>query len=336
MRSRRICRWTRRRRTRPSTRAALAPSSILRAQLREARPDVLLIFGDDQLEQFDFGNLPAFCVFIGDEHLRLPDLAVLRAAGRARAAVAAEDSRALGDAQRPSAARAQARRRARRAALRHGVQRECRDGERHRARVHAPGRVPRARRGDSGRSVLHQLLLRPPADGAAGATSSGVPFGEIVDAWPSDMRVGVIGSGGLWHTPMGRNAYIDQAFDREILAALARGDARAMAADIRCAPARGRSGRRGAGGARQRRHGDGAGATAAAPARSATGSPRAPSSTERRGRSSTTWTSTPRRWAPVSRTGTSGAESTCTRATSSSTRTATSPRRRSFGRMPTT
>ena len=37
---------------------------------------------------------------------------------------------------------------------------------------------------------------------------------EIVDAWPSDLRVAIIGSGGLWHTPMGRNAYIDQAFDR--------------------------------------------------------------------------------------------------------------------------
>jgi hypothetical protein len=35
--------------------------------LREARPDVLVVFGDDQHEQFDDGNEPVFCIFHGEE-----------------------------------------------------------------------------------------------------------------------------------------------------------------------------------------------------------------------------------------------------------------------------
>lgn len=52
---------------------------------------------------------------------------------------------------------------------------------------------------------------------------------EIVESWPATLRVGVIGSGGLWHTPMSAAASIDQRFDRQILDALERGDARRMA-----------------------------------------------------------------------------------------------------------
>src|SRR3954470_22490580 len=45
----------------------MAAFAVLRAKLEAARPDVLLVFGDDQLEQFDFGNFPAFCAFVGEE-----------------------------------------------------------------------------------------------------------------------------------------------------------------------------------------------------------------------------------------------------------------------------
>ncbi|MEO8465583.1 MAG: hypothetical protein ABI640_09605 [Gammaproteobacteria bacterium] len=200
---------------------------VLSAQLREARPDVLLIFGDDQLEQFNFGNLPAFCVFVGDSisgyrispYFGLP-------VGRERPT-------------RPKTPE-------------HWVT--------------LTGHPPLARRlvselvarrfdmafsANAGGNGIGHAFTRPLESLAPGAAIPVVPFyincyygpqptarrcyelgravREIVDAWPSDLRVGVIGSGGLWHTPMGRNAYIDQAFDREILAALARGDARAMA-----------------------------------------------------------------------------------------------------------
>jgi hypothetical protein len=201
---------------------------LLRAQLREARPDVLLIFGDDQLEQFNFGNLPAFCVFVGDRisgyrispYFGLP---VWR--------------------ERPTRPKTPE----------HWVTLE---GHPPLARRLVAELV--ARRFDmafstaAGGSGIGHAFTRPLESLAPGAAIPVVPFyincyygpqptaqrcyelgravREIVDAWPADVRVGVIGSGGLWHTPMGRNAYIDQAFDREILAALERGDARAMAA----------------------------------------------------------------------------------------------------------
>src|SRR3979409_295277 len=38
----------------------------LRAKLAEAKPDVLIVFGDDQMECFDFRNFPSFAVYVGE------------------------------------------------------------------------------------------------------------------------------------------------------------------------------------------------------------------------------------------------------------------------------
>ena len=38
----------------------------LREKLAEVRPDVLLVFGDDQNEIFDFNNHPSIAVYVGD------------------------------------------------------------------------------------------------------------------------------------------------------------------------------------------------------------------------------------------------------------------------------
>ena len=40
----------------------------LRERLEAAKPDVLLVFGDDQLEQFNFRNFPALSMFTGTEY----------------------------------------------------------------------------------------------------------------------------------------------------------------------------------------------------------------------------------------------------------------------------
>ena len=53
---------------------------------------------------------------------------------------------------------------------------------------------------------------------------------EIVEEHPDGLRVAVIGSGGLWHTPQKPGAWLNEAFDEELLARMARGDVRAMAA----------------------------------------------------------------------------------------------------------
>jgi hypothetical protein len=52
---------------------------------------------------------------------------------------------------------------------------------------------------------------------------------EIIEAYPEELRVVVVGSGGLWHTPGAAKSILDESFDRTILAHVASGDARAMA-----------------------------------------------------------------------------------------------------------
>jgi len=57
----------------------------------------------------------------------------------------------------------------------------------------------------------------------------GAAVREIVAEHPADLRVAVVGSGGLWHTPRAKDAYLDEAFDRAMLDAMRAGDARTMA-----------------------------------------------------------------------------------------------------------
>ena len=51
-----------------TNRSASAPAfDTLKDKLAEAKPDVIVIFGDDQMECFDFTNFPAFAVYVGEE-----------------------------------------------------------------------------------------------------------------------------------------------------------------------------------------------------------------------------------------------------------------------------
>jgi hypothetical protein len=201
--------------------------AVLRDAFVAARPDVVIIFGDDQLEQFNFGNLPAFCVFAGESisGYRISRFFGLPV-GRERAV-------------RPKTPE-------------HWVTLQ--------------GHPPLARRlvvelvargfdmafsmSGNGEGIGH-AFTRPleylataaipvipvyincyygPQPTARRCYELGRAVREVVDEWPADARVAVIGSGGLWHTPMEPNAYIDREFDRRILDALAAGDSRAMAA----------------------------------------------------------------------------------------------------------
>jgi len=47
---------------------------------------------------------------------------------------------------------------------------------------------------------------------------------KTIEAWPETIRVAVIGSGGLWHTPGAPDAYINQEFDQAILEGIRAGD----------------------------------------------------------------------------------------------------------------
>ena len=187
-----------------------AAFATLRAELAAARPDVLVVFGDDQLECFDFRNYPAFAVYAGDKFQG-------GLAGGGTATVPGHPALA--------------------AALLTGLMRRGFD----------PAfslDMPRPERG------IGHAFLRPaesltdfatpmvpvflncyyaPQPTARRCYELGAAVREIVAAHPEPLRVAVVGSGGLWHTPRAKDAYLDEAFDRAILAAMLAGDARGMA-----------------------------------------------------------------------------------------------------------
>jgi hypothetical protein len=51
----------------------------------------------------------------------------------------------------------------------------------------------------------------------------------VIDEFPDDLRVGVVGSGGLWHTPGAKGAWLNTDFDMKTLDLLKVGDALGMA-----------------------------------------------------------------------------------------------------------
>jgi hypothetical protein len=187
-----------------------AAFATLRARLAAARPDALVIFGDDQLERFDFANFPAFAVYVGDS---------FEGALASGQRVKVSGHRQLG------------------VALLTGLMQRGFD----------PAfcmEMPKPERG-----VGHAFLR--PAESLTDLTTPIVPVfvncyyapqptalrcyqlgravRETIDAHPSDLRVAVVGSGGLWHTPRAPDAYLDEAFNREILKAMAAGNVREMA-----------------------------------------------------------------------------------------------------------
>jgi hypothetical protein len=187
-----------------------AAFATLRAHLAAAAPDALIVFGDDQLERFDFTNFPSFAVHVGET------LAGTLSTGAA--------ARVPGH---PALA----------TALLTGLMRRgfdpafCMDAP-------APARP-----------VGHAFLR--PAESLTALTTPIVPLfvncyyapqptalrcyqlgravREIVDELPGALRVAVVGSGGLWHTPRAKDAHLDEAFDLALLRHMGAGDARAMA-----------------------------------------------------------------------------------------------------------
>jgi hypothetical protein len=201
---------------------------VLRARLIEARPDALIIFGDDQLEQFNFNNLPAFCVFVGESisGYRVSQFFGLPA-GQARPVRPKTPEHWVTLKGYPVLAR--------RLVTELMVQRfdvafsAAGNGV---GIGHAFTRPLEYLASDSALPVIPIYIncYYGPQPTGQRCYELGRAVRAIVDAWPSDARIAVVGSGGLWHTPMEPNAYIDQAFDRRILKALAVGDPRAMAA----------------------------------------------------------------------------------------------------------
>jgi 3-O-methylgallate 3,4-dioxygenase len=198
----------------------MAALEVLKAKLHELEPDVLVIFGDDQLENFDWANYPALSVFVGDsfsgpdnEHRGQPeayhqvkghpDLGVGILTGLLERGF--DPAFSLSDSNPDKG-------------MCHAIMRPLEFFDAY----HLPV-VP----------ILVNAYYPPPVS-AARCYQFGRAVRQVVDSYPEDLRVVAIGSGGLWHTPGRPQSYLDEGFDLAILGSLVRGDVQEAAAYFDC------------------------------------------------------------------------------------------------------
>ncbi|MBN9427844.1 MAG: hypothetical protein J0H09_15180 [Burkholderiales bacterium] len=193
-----------------------------------ARPDVVLMFGDDQHEQFDLNNHPPFAVYVGgrfsgykavryagplgsrelkpktDEHWAsvpaCPELAISVLHGLMQAGFDPAFMKGLSNQE---------------VGMGHAFMRPA--GPLTGGRFDVP-MVP---------ILVNGLFAPQPTAARCVAVARAVR--RIIEEYPADLRVAVVGSGGLWHTPGAPDSYLDEEFDQGILQRLAAGDADALA-----------------------------------------------------------------------------------------------------------
>jgi Catalytic LigB subunit of aromatic ring-opening dioxygenase len=218
--------------------------ATLRAKMAEVKPDVIVVCGDDQLECFDFNNFPAFAIYVGDEfegHTSGRDSNLFGRGGNT--SVHGDESVKAGAAAVATAARPE-----------HSM-----------ARIEGhPGLgvavltglmkrgfdpafsmdMPNPEKG-IGHAILrpwesitnHETPILPvllncyyaPQPTAKRCYEFGKALRGAIEDYDEDLRVVVVGSGGLWHTPGAKDAYIDEDFDHEQLKLLESGDIKGMA-----------------------------------------------------------------------------------------------------------
>lgn len=203
----------------------------LREVFQAGKPDVAIVFGDDQEEQFTLRNLPAFAVFVGDGFEGYRELAyegVPGAAGRKLLPKTATNWTRVPT--MPALAQFVLTR------LMHSgfdpAFMTALPDEAH-GMGHAFMRpMTKLTEGRFDVPMLPVLIncFYAPQPSAARCVAAARAIRQAIEEWPHDLNVAVIGSGGLWHTPGAQDAYVDEAFDRAILDSLRGGDIDGMAA----------------------------------------------------------------------------------------------------------
>lgn len=187
--------------------------AALREHFVATRPDVIIVYGDDQREQFGFENFPAFALFVGEEFEGYRTLQK-----GARATIKGDPRLA--------------------AALMTGLVERGFDPAFSRELPNkADGMGHAFMRPSYHLDPEYALPVVPlfvncyygPQPLGRRCYELGRAVREIVEAMPGALRVAVVGSGGLWHTPREPESTIDRAFDERILAECIAGDARGMA-----------------------------------------------------------------------------------------------------------
>jgi hypothetical protein len=197
--------------------------ATLRTKLTELQPDVLVVFGDDQEELFDFNNHPAIAVFVGEQisgqataannllGTRTPDPDIPRTICPGHPGLGVSILTGLLDRgfdpafmmETPPTERG----------MGHAIIRPLESL----TDLNIPT-VP----------VLLNAYYAPQLT-AMRCYEIGKAVREIIDAYPEELRVVIVGSGGLWHTPGQKGSYLDEEFDHQALAYLEVGDVKAWA-----------------------------------------------------------------------------------------------------------
>jgi hypothetical protein len=194
---------------------------VLRERIAELKTDVMIVFSDDQLECFDFNNYPAFSVFVGPEFRKSP---------RRR-----NDEPQIGRHVEPGATfkgHPELATGVLTGLMKRGFDPSfCMD-------------LPKADRGLAGGVIrsaeeltdwtmpivpIMMNLYFAPQPTAMRCYQLGRAVREVIEEFPGDLRIGVAGSGGLWHTPGRPGAWLNVDFDHAMLDFLKVGDICGMA-----------------------------------------------------------------------------------------------------------
>jgi len=202
---------------------------VLKQKMEEAKPDVILCFGDDQIEQFQFSNFPGFAIFVGEDYEGYKTFA--------RQGFVPGQRKGFTEKTEDTWVKVPAH-----AAF---------------AKEVAVGLVRRnfdlsfmTEEANKEHGIGH-AFLRPmsnivpafdiptipfyincfygPQPSANRVYELGKAIREIIENSPQDLRVAVFGSGGLWHTPGNPESYLNEEFDKASLDAVKSGDAKAFA-----------------------------------------------------------------------------------------------------------
>jgi hypothetical protein len=202
--------------------------ATLREELRRSKPDAILIFGDDQKEQFQFSGFPAFGLFVGEEFAgyRISPYLGLPVGGK--------------------------RVRRERTPETWSTVRGCPELARTltvelvKQRFDLAFSLDVANKEDGmGHAFMRPLhVLTPemnvpaipfyincyygPQPTGRRCYELGTAVRAAIEASPLDLRVAVIGSGGLWHTPNSPQSVLNADFDDAMISAVRAGDAREM------------------------------------------------------------------------------------------------------------
>lgn len=189
----------------------------LRAEFERASPDVLVVFGDDQIEQFDFNNFPALSVYVG---------AVFAGRRIDDGEGSEQPDRATNPGYREVAV-----------GMLTGLMRRGFDpafsmdvAKPDRGMCHAVMR-PAQTLGNFQIPIVPILVNHyyAPQPTAMRSYELGKAVAETIAELPGDLRIAVCGSGGMWHTPEADGAWLNEEFDHTLLDLLKVGNARGMA-----------------------------------------------------------------------------------------------------------